>query len=204
MTSIVASGAFVPILAIPFALMFLLGLPASLPFEIRNKLRGRGRGEMMTGHSEPPTPRTMYTGPSVQPTYTTTRGDVVKSRAEAMIADFLFSRHIRYEYERMVTSNGQQGGKPISRPDFYILDYNVYIEYWGLVDHPDSGVRQSYGHKMRWKMAQYYRNKLRFISLYPSDLQNLDASIRRKFRVTTGSDFPIVSLSPPSSAQPIS
>jgi hypothetical protein len=62
----------------------------------------------------------------------------------------------------------------ISRPDFYLPQYNLFVEYWGLVDSPDAGTRDNYIGTMRWKMAQYRNNNIRFISIYPSNLNNLD------------------------------
>jgi hypothetical protein len=43
---------------------------------------------------------------------------------------------------------------------------------------------------MRWKMAQYHRNKIKFISLYPDNLRNLDWVFRAKFREVVGVDLP--------------
>lgn len=188
-TSIVSSGAYVPAADIPFGLAFYVSLPASLVSEVLLRLRKRRKDLRMENHLDSARPTKGFAFQPGQPTYTTTRGDIVRSRAEAMIADYLFSRRINYEYEKVAMTKGQRRGRTISRPDFYLPDYNIYMEYWGLVDHPDSKVRQSYERNMRWKMAQYHRNGLRFVSLYPSDLQNLDASIRRKVRAAAGSDF---------------
>jgi len=33
----------------------------------------------------------------------------------------------------------------ISRPDFYLPQYNLFVEYWGLVDSPDAGTRGNTG-----------------------------------------------------------
>ena len=35
-------------------------------------------------------------------------------------------------------------------------------------------------------MAQYHKNGIRFVSLYPSDLQNIDASFRPKLEAASG------------------
>src|SRR5262249_23944030 len=78
----------------------------------------------------------------------------------------------------------------ISRPDFFLPQYNLVIEYWGLVDSPNSRTRNEYVRTMRWKMAQYHRNNIRFVSIYPSNMQNLDYYFRRKFREVMGFDLP--------------
>jgi hypothetical protein len=50
-----------------------------------------------------------------------------------------------YYYEAMATTNDWFLFKSkISRPDFYLPQYNLYVEYWGLVDSPDPGTRDNY------------------------------------------------------------
>jgi hypothetical protein len=127
-----------------------------------------------------------YGTPSV-----TLTGQHVRSKAERVIADY-FSRHgIAYYYEAVATTNGWFIFKSqISRPDFYLPQYNLFVEYWGLVDSPDPGLRDNYIRTMRWKMAQYRNNNIRFISIYPSNLDNLDYNFRRKFRDVMGFSLP--------------
>jgi len=79
----------------------------------------------------------------------------------------------------------------ISRPDFYLPQYNLFVEYWGLVDSPDPGTRDNYIRTMRWKMAQYRKNNIRFISIYPSNLNSLDYNFRRKFSEAMGFKLPV-------------
>jgi hypothetical protein len=52
----------------------------------------------------------------------------------------------------------------ISRPDFYLPQYNLLVEYWGLLDSPDPGTRDDYVRTMRWKMAQYNYRQLIILS----------------------------------------
>jgi hypothetical protein len=71
----------------------------------------------------------------------------------------------------------------------------LFVEYWGLVDSPDARLKEEYIHTMKWKMAQYYKNNIRFVSLYPSNLSNLsnlDYQFRRKFREVIGFDLPTI------------
>ena len=77
-----------------------------------------------------------------------------------------------------------------SSPDFYLQDYDVYVEYWGLVDPDDDQTRKQYVRKMKWKMAQYYKNNIKFISIYPDNLKNLDWIFRKKFRNVIGLELP--------------
>ena len=114
----------------------------------------------------------------------TLRGEVVRSSSERVIADYFSRRGIRYIYEQ--PAMGRWGLRRISRPDFYLPDYNVYVEYWGLVNLPDNFARSRYERNMQWKMAQYHRNRIRFVSLYPDELGNLDMTFRTKLGQATG------------------
>jgi hypothetical protein len=122
--------------------------------------------------------REAYGQPSV-----TQRGEVVRSNSERIIADYFSRSGIRYVYEHPAMS--RWGFRRISRPDFYLPDYGVYVEYWGLVNLPNNSVRLRYERSMRWKIRQYHRNGIRFISLYPGELTNLDAALRLKLEQAT-------------------
>ena len=123
--------------------------------------------------------RPAYGTPSV-----TKLGEVVRSDSERRIADYFASSGIRYQYEKPAMS--RWGLRRISRPDFYLPDYGVYVEYWGLVNLPNNSARNRYEGILRWKMAQYHKNGIRFVSLYPRDLQSLDTSFRPKLEVASG------------------
>lgn len=95
----------------------------------------------------------------------TLRGEVVRSRSEKVIADWLFRRGIRYAYERPVFD---PRGHRVGVPDFYLPDFGVYVEYWGLV-----GADRGYEKRMALKIERYLRNGVRVVSLYPGDLRDL-------------------------------
>lgn len=134
-----------------------------------------------------------WTQASARKTYgrssVTTSGYVVKSNAEKIISDYLTQQNIHHEYERELRTKSFFGGRKISNPDFYLSDYDVYIEYWGLVDADDEKLRQKYVREMRWKMAQYYSMDIKFISIYPDNMKNLDRIFRSKFKKVTGKDL---------------
>jgi hypothetical protein len=109
-------------------------------------------------------------------------GVKVKSKSEKMIADCLVTHGIKYEYEKMIRTWVR--GSKISFPDFYLPDYDVYIEYWGM---PND---EHYNRWMKWKMAKYYEYGYTFISIYPDNLANFDLILRKKFKDRTGKDLP--------------
>ena len=111
--------------------------------------------------------RKEYGRPSV-----TLRGEVVRSYSEKVIADWLFRRGIRYAYERPVLD---PRGRRVGVPDFYLPDYGVYVEYWGLV-----GADRGYEERMARKKERYLRNGVRVVSLYPGDLRDLSSAIESR------------------------
>ncbi|MDG7011925.1 MAG: zinc ribbon domain-containing protein [Nitrososphaerota archaeon] len=155
-------------LAAVFALLFLVSLVGLLVTGLVYLLRSVRFGARET-----------YGQPAL-----TLRGEVVRSNSERVIADYFSRRGIRYAYEHPAMS--RWGYRRISRPDFYLPDYGVYVEFWGLVNVPDDSARSKYERSMKWKMAQYHRNGIRFVSLYPSDLNNLDAAFRAKLEKAAG------------------
>jgi DNA helicase-4 len=120
----------------------------------------------------------------------TLKGETVKSIAERRIADYFERNNIRYVYEKEARSKSLFFSNKISNPDFYLPDYDVYVEYWGLVNADDSWTRKNYVRNMKRKMASYYENNIKFISLYPRNLENLDWIFRTKFKEVTGLELP--------------
>lgn len=115
----------------------------------------------------------------------TLRGELVRSHAEKRIADYFASNGIRYVYERGAQTDALIFKRTFAHPDFFLPDYDVYVEYWGLL-----GASKHYERNMKWKMAQYHRNNIKFISLYPKNLDNLDWVFRAKLKDVTGYVLP--------------
>ena len=67
----------------------------------------------------------------------------------------------------------------MSRPDFYLPAYGVYVEYWGLV-----GKDRGYEDRMARKTERYLRSGVRVVSLYPGDLRDLGSAIESRLRQT--------------------
>jgi hypothetical protein len=85
-------------------------------------------------------------------------GTWVQSDGERMICEILDAEQIRYRYdERFRILDGYA-----IRPDFYLPEFDVYIEYWGM-DTAD------YKIGMLKKQQLYQQQGKRLISLYPDD-----------------------------------
>ncbi len=96
-------------------------------------------------------------------------GTLVQSDGERKIADWLSANNIAYRYdERYRILNGHA-----IRPDFYLPELDIYIEYWGL-DTAD------YKIGMLKKQQLYQQEGKRLISISPRDKPNLDRILRNK------------------------
>ncbi len=117
-------------------------------------------------------------------------GVEVRSRAEEQIANYFDSIGLRYQYEKEIETGIWIFTEKVSAPDFYLPDYDVYVEYWGMVNVDNNYDRNKYQRAMKYKMARYYDLGIKFISIYPDNMKNLDWIFRKKFKKVTGIDLP--------------
>ncbi len=99
-------------------------------------------------------------------TYGTKLEEEVRSIAEKKIADFLFLHDVDYRYEDIAEWADFSENKGLYRPDFYLPEYDVYIEHWGINKEgevPDwwETSAEEYHSKMEWGREQF-KDKLRF------------------------------------------
>lgn len=117
-------------------------------------------------------------------------GVTVRSRAEQQIAEYFESIGLRYQYEKELEVKRWIFREKISAPDFYLIDYDVYVEYWGMLNVDNNYERKKYERSMRYKMARYHELGVKFISIYPNNIKNLDWIFRKKFKEVTGIGLP--------------
>ena len=123
--------------------------------------RIRSRQKKMRGNAHP---RINNQHPSEgHPQFETQEGELVKSRGESLIADFLHREGFKYTYERPI----RLGRSIVVRPDFYLKRYDVIIEFWGMLNDAN------YLKNSNWKIAHYKKFNLKFIELEPEDLPHL-------------------------------
>jgi hypothetical protein len=99
-------------------------------------------------------------------------GSIVQSAGERKIAEWLAAHGIVYRYD----SKFRIIGEFQIRPDFYLPELDVYIEYWGL-DTPQ------YKMSMYKKQMLYQQEGKRLISVYPADIQSLDKLMQKKLQL---------------------
>lgn len=96
-------------------------------------------------------------------------GTFVQSDGEKKICEWLTHNNIQYRYdERIRIIEGMA-----IRPDFYLPEFDIYIEYWGM-----DTIDYKIGMLKKQKLYQQEGKKL--ISLYPDDKNNLDVVMSKK------------------------
>ena len=103
-----------------------------------------------------------------QTTYKSDSGYTVKSRAELIIANWLFYRGIDFIYEKKVPT------KERVVSDFYLTQSEIYIEFWGL-EMPQYLKRKSK------KIKIYKKNRLKLIQMNDDSLRDLNAFFAKEF-----------------------
>ena len=99
----------------------------------------------------------------------TTDGVAVQSRGEKRIGDWLARQAIAYVYDARIVVAGDLA----IRPDFYLPEFDLYIEYWGM-DTPE------YRANMEKKRFLYQRDKKKLLSLSFRDSDRLEDVLRLK------------------------
>ncbi len=102
--------------------------------------------------------------------FMTKSGVRVRSKAEKMIADFLFEHGIRFTYEPIVNLGGFY-----VRPDFYLTDYDMCLEHFGLES-------QEYQQSAQSKLGRFRQFKIRVVCTYASEEPDIEEVLSQKLR----------------------
>lgn len=97
-------------------------------------------------------PRDKYKG-----TYRSEDGHLLKSKSELIIDNYLFQQKILHAYEKVIIDKNNP--QIDITCDFYLPDYNIYIEFWGIKDNTD------YKSKRAFKEKIYISNNLNKIDI---------------------------------------
>lgn len=101
----------------------------------------------------------------------TLNGEVVKSRGEQLIANWMFYNGVKYEYETAYRVDTADAQYRQYRPDFYLPDVDVYLEHWA-VDERGEPPPEFHGYKegMIWKRQVHATNGTRLLETTMADL----------------------------------
>ena len=85
-----------------------------------------------------------------------------RSKEEKFIASYFDHKKIKYIYEPKLRL-----GQDIIHPDFYLPEYDVYVEYWGLFNDPNYHETQ-----YKFKKRLYQKEKIPLIELFPDNIRD--------------------------------
>ena len=113
--------------------------------------------------------------------YLTEKGDWVQSKYEKAVANFLYENDISYEYDKPYHFLDGE----IAHPDFRLIDYDVFIEVWGMTGDP------LYYESKKLKQEKYRKDGTKLIELFPKGGRlNFKYLIWVKFKELTGKVLP--------------
>lgn len=104
---------------------------------------------------------------------TTFSGERVKSIEEVLIANFLFLNDIEYRYEMQYPKPYKDSGcHRAYRPDFYLPEYDIYIEHYGIDRNGEpphyfsSAEKARYRDSMQWKRTLHREHGNKYIETF--------------------------------------
>ncbi len=106
-------------------------------------------------------------------------GELVKSQEELIIANFLFENGVKYEYERDYEVNTADIFYRQYKPDFYLTDYDIYIEHFALDErgHAPAGWIE-YEEGVNWKRQTHQTHGTKLIETY--SWQNANGTLQKE------------------------
>lgn len=96
------------------------------------------------------------------------KGDKVKSFGELYIANWLFYHGIDYQYEAPYKVDVKTIERRQYKPDFYLPEYDIYIEYYGIDDAGNTAPyidKAQYHSEIDWKNTTHASNNTHCIAL---------------------------------------
>jgi DNA helicase-4 len=99
----------------------------------------------------------------------TLQSDIVKSYQELLIGNFLTLNGIAYIYEDSYKFDTATGEKRQYKPDFYLPEYDIYIEHYGIDKNGNTALfvdKEEYNKGIEWKRETHKLNNTRVIETY--------------------------------------
>ncbi|AUX09265.1 DNA helicase IV [Halalkaliarchaeum desulfuricum] len=131
--------------------------------------------------------RTAYLAERREESYETLAGETVASRAERVIADFLFTHDVTYQYEAVATWADSADDRGEYRPDFYLPEDGLYIEHWGIDENGEvapwfTWSTEEYHEKLVWAREQFADSDQTLIETYEFEYETnrLEAALRHR------------------------
>ncbi|USD59206.1 UvrD-helicase domain-containing protein [Vibrio sp. SCSIO 43140] len=99
----------------------------------------------------------------------TLKGEQVKSFGEMVIANWLYRKGINYQYEAKYRIDVATEQYRQYEPDFYLPDYDIYIEYYGTDEDgnpPPYIDKERYQQGIEWKRKTHAKHGTGYVELY--------------------------------------
>jgi DNA helicase-4 len=112
-----------------------------------------------------------WDGATKQEGFRTLNNEVVKSRGEQVLANWLFYNGVKYVYESDYKVDTADAQHRQYKPDFYFPDADAYLEHWGVNEKgepPPSFV--GYKESMAWKREVHARNGTKLLETTMAEL----------------------------------
>lgn len=98
-------------------------------------------------------------------------GETVNSLEEVMIANYLYLNGVKYTYEKAYPYESSDPYRKHYRPDFYLDDYDIYLEHFGITENRkapwlDEIEEKKYLDGIEWKRATHKENGTTLIETY--------------------------------------
>lgn len=95
----------------------------------------------------------------------------VKSYEELAIANYLFLNSVNYEYEKPYPKNTANERYSQYKPDFYLPEYDIYIEHYGInrdnkVPWLNGKMEKEYINGMKWKRETHKSDNNKYFESY--------------------------------------
>lgn len=102
-------------------------------------------------------------------------GRLVRSLAEKIILDYFFDNYIRVVYEKTIPYINEKGEEKELHPDFYLKDYDLYIEFNGLSN-------KEYLKKKNYANKIYQEKGFKVEILDSKDIEDIETSIEKSLK----------------------
>lgn len=99
-------------------------------------------------------------------------GRFVRSLSEKIILDYFFDNYIRVIYERTIPYTNEKGEEKELHPDFYLKDYDLYIEFNGLTN-------KSYLNVKNYAKKIYEEKNLNVEILESKDIDDIESTMTK-------------------------
>ena len=131
--------------------------------------------------------------------YRTLNGINVKSISERDIGNFLFMNQIKFIYEPFVEWVTKDDKDKDYRPDFYLPEYKIYIEHWGLnrehkVPQWFTQTSEEYLQKREWKLTQFRIHQKILVETW--DYERIEGSLLPNLQNKLAAISPLIEFIP--------